>query len=107
MQMATLPAALTAAPTAGGERRAGILAVGACLPEGILTNAELEAMVDTSDTWIMERTGIRLRHRATAGETTSEMGTTAAPPAPERAGEPPGGGPGGATRTPPTPLPPP
>ena len=88
MQMATFPAALTAAPTAGGERRAGILAVGACLPEGILTNAELEAMVDTSDTWIMERTGIRLRHRATAGETTSEMGTTAARRALERAGNP-------------------
>jgi len=45
-------------------------------------------MVDTSDAWIMERTGIRLRHRAVAGETTSEMGAKAARLALEKAGSP-------------------
>ncbi len=43
-------------------------------------------MVETSDTWIMERTGIRLRHQATPGETTSEMGAVAARQALERWG---------------------
>jgi len=74
----TLPATLASTATAVRERRAGILAVGAHLPEGILTNDELESMVETSDTWIMERTGIRVRHRAGAGETSSEMGAKAA-----------------------------
>jgi 3-oxoacyl-[acyl-carrier-protein] synthase-3 len=86
--MATLPATLTAAGAATRERRAGILSVGAHLPDGLLSNADLEAMVETSDTWIMERTGIRSRHRAVAGETTSEMGAKAAQRALEQAGWP-------------------
>jgi 3-oxoacyl-[acyl-carrier-protein] synthase-3 len=86
--MATLPATAASIEAAPRERRAGILSVAAHLPDGILTNADLEAMVDTSDTWIMERTGIRLRHRAGAGETTSEMGATAARRALEMAGWP-------------------
>src|SRR5665213_3240446 len=55
--------------------RAAITGVGGWLPETILTNAELERMVDTSDQWIMERTGIKER-RILAGKNrgTSEMG---------------------------------
>jgi len=86
--MATLPAAMAAIGAAARERRAGILSVAAHLPDGVLTNADLEAMVDTSDAWIMERTGIRRRHRAGAGETTSEMGAKAARHALEMAGWP-------------------
>ena len=82
----TLPAALAARTAPVSQRRAGILAVGAHLPDGTLSNADLEALVETSDTWIMERTGIRLRHRAAAGETTSEMGARAARRALERWG---------------------
>jgi 3-oxoacyl-[acyl-carrier-protein] synthase-3 len=85
----TLPAALELTRSAPTARRAGILSVAAHLPEAVLTNAELETMVDTSDTWIMERTGIRTRHRAAAGETTSEMAAAAARRALERWG---GGG---------------
>jgi 3-oxoacyl-[acyl-carrier-protein] synthase-3 len=82
----TLPAALESAEAVDGVRRAGILSVAAHLPEAVLTNRELEAMVETSDTWIMERTGIRVRHRAGAGETTSQMGAIAAGRALARAG---------------------
>jgi 3-oxoacyl-[acyl-carrier-protein] synthase III len=82
----TLPAALEMTEAIASQRRAGILALGAHLPAAILSNADLEAMVDTSDTWIMERTGIRFRHRAAAGETTSEMGAAAARQALDRWG---------------------
>lgn len=60
--------------------------VGAYLPERILTNSELEQTLDTSDTWIAERTGIRRRHIAADGETTSDLATAAAAQALERAG---------------------
>ena len=53
--------------------RAGITGLGAYAPERVLTNAELEAMMDTSDEWITSRTGIRTRHLAAAGEFTSHM----------------------------------
>lgn len=81
------PAALSAsgtAPPAG----AAILSTGVHLPDGIITNAHLEAMVDTSDTWILERTGIRERHRAGSGETASEMGAAAARQALHASGNP-------------------
>jgi 3-oxoacyl-[acyl-carrier-protein] synthase-3 len=52
--------------------------VGGYLPERVLTNAELAAMVDTSDEWIVERTGIRERHIAAEGETTSDLAVQAA-----------------------------
>jgi len=64
------------------------MGMGICVPDGMLTNADLEAMVDTSDTWIMERTGIRTRHRVGAGETASSMGAVAARRALEQAGNP-------------------
>ncbi len=54
-------------------KRAGITGLGAYAPERVLTNADLEAMMDTSDEWIVSRTGIRTRHLAAEGEFTSHM----------------------------------
>src|ERR1700761_6452988 len=51
---------------------------GGYLPERVVTNDELSRMVDTSDEWIRERTGIRQRHVAAAHETAAFMGTAAA-----------------------------
>ncbi len=58
--------------------RARIAGVGKYLPDRVLTNFDLERMVDTSDTWIQERTGVRERHIAAANETASTMGIEAA-----------------------------
>jgi len=58
--------------------RARIIGTGSYLPAQVLSNAELAATVDTSDEWIVERTGIRQRHVAAAGEFTSDLGTAAA-----------------------------
>lgn len=55
-----------------------ILATGGYLPERILTNADLEKMVETTDQWIVERTGIRERHLAAQHETTSDLAVAAA-----------------------------
>lgn len=55
-----------------------IAGTGSYLPERVLTNADLEKMVDTSDQWIVERTGIRERHLAAEHETTSDMAVAAA-----------------------------
>ena len=55
-----------------------ITGVGACLPERIVTNAELEQRVDTTDAWIRARTGIAQRHVAAADETTCDLATKAA-----------------------------
>lgn len=55
-----------------------ILGTGGYLPRKIVTNADLEKMVDTSDKWIVERTGIRERHIAADGETSCTMGVEAA-----------------------------
>jgi 3-oxoacyl-[acyl-carrier-protein] synthase III len=59
---------------------------GMYVPERILTNADLEKMVDTSDEWIRTRTGIRERHIAGPNDTSSTMGAAAAKQALERAG---------------------
>ena len=59
---------------------------GKCVPEKVLTNFDLEKMVDTSDEWIVTRTGIRERRIAGEGETTCSMSVTAAQRALERAG---------------------
>jgi 3-oxoacyl-[acyl-carrier-protein] synthase-3 len=59
---------------------------GKCLPEKVVTNADLEKMVDTSDEWIVSRTGIRERHIAGEGETTSSLSVKAARAAMEQAG---------------------
>jgi 3-oxoacyl-[acyl-carrier-protein] synthase-3 len=58
--------------------RARIIGTGSYLPASILTNADLAARVDTSDDWIVERTGINQRHIAADGEFTSDLGTAAA-----------------------------
>ena len=55
-----------------------IAGTGSYLPAKILTNAELESMVDTTDEWIFARTGIRERHIAAANEFTSDLGVAAA-----------------------------
>ena len=64
---------------------AGILGTGHAYPEGILTNADLEKMVDTSDEWITSRTGIKQRRKAAPGEYTSLFAVKAARQAIERA----------------------
>jgi len=53
--------------------RSVVLGCGSYLPQQILTNAELAARVDTSDEWIVQRTGIRQRHIAAKGEFTSHL----------------------------------
>ncbi len=60
--------------------------IGAYIPEKILTNSDLEQMVDTTDEWIFKRTGIKERHIAAQSETTSDMGFYAAKVAIERSG---------------------
>ncbi len=59
-------------------RRAKISALGTYTPPGLLTNADLEKMVETTDQWITERTGIRQRHIAAKGTATSDLATEAA-----------------------------
>lgn len=58
--------------------RAKISALGTYVPPRLLTNADLEKMVDTSDQWIMERTGIRQRHLVDKGVATSDLSVEAA-----------------------------
>ncbi len=57
---------------------AGILGTGAALPEKVVTNADLAKLVDTSDQWITERTGIQERRQAGPHETTSSLSVQAA-----------------------------
>ncbi len=66
--------------------RSVVLGYGAYLPERIVTNAELTKTVDTSDEWIVQRTGIRQRHIAADGEYTSHLGIKAAQAAIANAG---------------------
>lgn len=68
------------------ERRSVVRGVGGYLPEKILTNTELASMVETSDEWIRERTGIQERHIAAEGETTADMAVKAAVHALKNAG---------------------
>jgi 3-oxoacyl-[acyl-carrier-protein] synthase III len=66
--------------------RAVITGWGTALPERVLTNAELEELVDTDDRWIVERTGIRERRIATGDETTASLGICAGAEAIKQAG---------------------
>ena len=68
------------------ERRAGIIGTGSAAPSRVLTNADLEKMVDTSDEWITTRTGIKERRMAAPDEATSDLGAAAARKALKRAG---------------------
>jgi len=72
--------------THGAARRAVIAGTGSALPRRRVTNADLAETVDTSDEWIVERTGIRSRYIAGDGETTSSLATDAARRAIEAAG---------------------
>ena len=65
---------------------ASFRSIGAYVPEKILSNADLEKMVDTTDEWILKRTGIKERHLAADDEYTSDMGAKAAELAIERSG---------------------
>jgi 3-oxoacyl-[acyl-carrier-protein] synthase III len=65
---------------------AGIIGTGHAYPSGLLTNADLEKIVETSDDWITSRTGIKQRRKASADEYTSMFAVKAANQALERAG---------------------
>jgi 3-oxoacyl-[acyl-carrier-protein] synthase-3 len=67
-------------------RTCSITGVGSYVPEKILTNADLEKLVDTSDEWITTRTGIKERHMAAKDEFTSDMAAKAAQRAMKMAG---------------------
>jgi 3-oxoacyl-[acyl-carrier-protein] synthase-3 len=75
---------MTAQPRA--LRGATITGTGSYVPERILTNADLEKIVDTTDAWIIERTGIRERHIAAPDQASSDLGAIAAQRALEMAG---------------------
>ena len=65
---------------------AGIIGIGVCLPEKVLTNADLTRMIDTTDEWIRERTGIRERRIAEDSQAASDLGVIAAQRALKNAG---------------------
>lgn len=67
-------------------KRSVVLGCGSYLPQKVLTNAELAARIDTSDEWIVQRTGIHQRHIAADGEFTSHLAINAARAALEHAG---------------------
>ncbi len=66
--------------------RSVVKGIGAATPERVVKNAELEGVVETSDEWIVQRTGIRQRYIAAENETTVSLGTKAAQAALENAG---------------------
>ena len=68
------------------KRFAAITGVGSYLPEHVMTNADLEKLVDTSDEWITSRSGIRERRIVAEGDTTSDLAARAAVQAMKRAG---------------------
>ena len=74
---------MTSSPS---DRRSVIAGVGSALPQRCVSNAELAETVDTSDEWIVERTGIRTRYIAADGETTASLATQACRRALDHAG---------------------
>jgi 3-oxoacyl-[acyl-carrier-protein] synthase-3 len=71
----------------GGQRiYSRVAGTGSYLPSRVVTNADLEKLIDTTDEWIVERTGIRQRHQAVEGELTSDLALKAAEKAIEDAG---------------------
>jgi 3-oxoacyl-[acyl-carrier-protein] synthase-3 len=75
--------------TEGGRRFAAVAATGSALPERVVPNSFFEKVVDTTDEWIVDRTGIRERRFAGEGETTATLSTEAGRRALEAAGIPP------------------
>jgi 3-oxoacyl-[acyl-carrier-protein] synthase-3 len=67
-------------------QRSLVLGCGAYLPERVVTNDELAKTIDTSDEWIVKRTGIRQRHFAAEGELTSDLAVEASKAAMRQAG---------------------
>lgn len=67
--------------------RTAVTGVGGYLPETVLKNEDFTRMVETTDEWIVERTGIRQRHKAADGQTTSDLGVEAAKVALKAAGK--------------------
>jgi 3-oxoacyl-[acyl-carrier-protein] synthase-3 len=57
--------------------KAGVFGIGAALPEAVVTNADLEAQLDTTDEWIVRRTGIRERRRLNGAVTLGELAAEA------------------------------
>lgn len=70
----------------GNQSKARIISMGSYLPKKVLTNKDFEQMIDTSDEWIVSRTGIKERRIAAKDEFTSDMGTAAAKVALEKSG---------------------
>lgn len=66
--------------------RSVVRGFGTSLPKRVMTNADLESLVETSDEWIVQRTGIKQRYIAGEGETTASLGAAAAQEALDRAG---------------------
>ncbi|TPW31902.1 beta-ketoacyl-ACP synthase III [Pararhizobium mangrovi] len=66
--------------------RSVVAGFGASLPKRVMTNRDFEGLIETSDAWIQQRTGIRERHIASEGETTASLGEAAARAALDRAG---------------------
>ena len=77
---------VTTPSAAGALRRTRISSLATYVPPHVLTNADLERMVDTSDQWIMQRVGIRERHIVDPGVATSDLAREASIQAIERAG---------------------
>ena len=71
---------------ANKKNNAGIVGMGVCLPEKVLTNADLTRMIDTNDEWIRERTGIKERRIAEDSQAASDLGVIAAQRALKAAG---------------------
>ena len=67
-------------------RRVKIASLGTYVPPRVLTNADLEQMVDTTDEWILKRTGVRERHIVDKGVASSDLGKEAADIALKQAG---------------------
>jgi 3-oxoacyl-[acyl-carrier-protein] synthase-3 len=76
--MVTRPSFPRAESNGNGAIHAHIVGWGMAVPESVLTNADLEAIVETSDEWIMARTGIKTRHIANERESTATLGLKAA-----------------------------
>ena len=68
----------TRTATRAGGRPTTIRSLATYVPPRVLTNADLEKMVETSDEWILQRTGIRERHIVDPGVATSDLGQAAA-----------------------------
>jgi len=69
-----------------GLQSVSFIATGSYLPDTVVTNADMEKLVDTNDEWIFSRTGIRERRRMAPEQTVSDMGVAAARRAIEAAG---------------------